>query len=152
MTSLIYRKSLSGSSSPDDLNAVTLMSSDMAATQGILITILEMCARTVEIVVGIWLLWRQLGAVSVAPILVVATCFVLQVFVASFMGPRQASWMEAVQRRVGQTSSILRLMKSVKLAGLSDSMIDLLQSERIRELNIGIRFRWLMVWQNGVGK
>ena len=150
ISALIYRKTLSGPSTSVDLKAVTLMSTDVDQTVNTLVALVEMSAHAIEIGVGIWLLWRQLGAVAIAPILVVVTCFLLQGYVASFAGPRQAVWVQAVQRRVGQTSSILRSMKSVKLAGLADSMIELLQSERIRELNLGSKFRWIIIWQNAI--
>lgn len=61
------------------------------------------------------------------------------------MGPSQAAWVKAVGRRVGVTSSILRSMKSVKLAGLATSMGELLQAERVHELKMALKFRWLMV-------
>jgi ATP-binding cassette, subfamily C (CFTR/MRP), member 1 len=51
-----------------------------------------------------------------------------------------------VQRRVGICSSVLRSMKSVKLTGLVVSMSDLVQSERVRELQKAKQFRILTVW------
>jgi hypothetical protein len=151
MFSIIYRKTLSGNSSSEELDAVTLISTDVERTNDTLAGIIELWAHAVEIAIGIWPLWRQVGFVSIVPIVVVFVCFVMQGFVASFAGPRQALWVQAMQRRVGQTSSVLRSMKSVKLAGLADEMIELLQSERIRELNIGRSFRWTIVWQNSIG-
>jgi ATP-binding cassette subfamily C (CFTR/MRP) protein 1 len=66
------------------------------------------------------------------------------------MGPNQAEWVKSVQRRVGVTSTVLRSMKSVKLAGLAASMGELLQAERGRELKKAIKFRRIMVWTNAV--
>jgi ATP-binding cassette subfamily C (CFTR/MRP) protein 1 len=66
------------------------------------------------------------------------------------MGPSQAEWVKSVQRRIGVTSTVLRSMKSVKLAGLSKSMGELLQAERMRELKRALKFRWVMVLTNAV--
>jgi ABC-type multidrug transport system fused ATPase/permease subunit len=57
-------------------------------------------------------------------------------------------WVKAVQRRVAICSSILRSMKSVKLSGLVDSMAELVQSERVRELRMAKQFRGLSVAVN----
>jgi ATP-binding cassette subfamily C (CFTR/MRP) protein 1 len=57
-------------------------------------------------------------------------------------------WVKAVQRRVAISSSILRSMKSVKLSGLVDSMAELVQSERVRELRMAKQFRGLSVAVN----
>jgi ATP-binding cassette subfamily C (CFTR/MRP) protein 1 len=67
------------------------------------------------------------------------------------MGPSQAEWVKSVQRRIGVTSTILRSMKSVKLAGLAVSMGDLIQAERVRELKRALKFRWVLVLTNAVG-
>lgn len=53
-----------------------------------------------------------------------------------------------MQRRVAISSSILRSMKSVKLSGLVDSMAELVQSERVRELRMAKQFRGLSVAVN----
>src|ERR1700753_1558323 len=86
--SFICQKTLSGNYSPEELEAVTLISTDVQRTNETLAGVIEMWSHTIEIVIGIWLLWRQLGVVSIAPIFVVFICFILQGFVASFAGSR----------------------------------------------------------------
>jgi hypothetical protein len=109
-------------------------------------------AHVIEIFIGIWLLWIKLGAVSVAPTLIAVACFILQARVSQYLSPRQGKWMEAVQRRVGIASTVVRSMKSVKLAGLVGSMISLLDAEREREVEYAKRFRWLYVGINMICK
>jgi len=55
-------------------------------------------------------------------------------------------WVAAVQRRVGISSTVLRQMKSIKLCGLVQTMADLIQSERVRELEMAKHYRKLTVW------
>ena len=110
-----------------------------------LVQLTEIWAQITQIAIGIWLLWRQLGATAVAPTLLAIICFAIQSQLSQRMGPSQAAWVKAVGRRIGVTSSILRSMKSVKLAGLATSMGELLQAERVHELKMALKFRWLMV-------
>jgi hypothetical protein len=109
-------------------------------------------ALFVEVGLGLWLLWRQLGVVSVAPLVVVIPCFGGQIIISKSIPGKQKVWMEAISRRVKFTSSLLRSMKSVKLAGLVELTANFLQNERVRELGLASKARWLMVWQNLVGK
>jgi hypothetical protein len=151
ITTLIYHKSLYAKSDGKQMEAVSLMSTDVDRLVSGLLQLIEIWAQIIEVTLGTWLLWRQLGTVAIAPILVVLICFGGQSLVSRFMPKRQAIWLKAISTRVKYTSNILRSMKSVKLAGLVEISINLLQQERIRELNLGKSSRWLLVWQNAVG-
>ncbi|RAH71082.1 P-loop containing nucleoside triphosphate hydrolase protein [Aspergillus aculeatinus CBS 121060] len=134
----------------DDSAAVTLMSTDVDMIARSLEQISETWARLVEIAIGIWLLERQLGAVCVAPILVIILCTSVQTYMATFMPARQKVWVGAIQRRVSIISTALRSMKSVKMLGLSETLAATLQAQRERELDLSKDFRWLIVWLNVV--
>jgi ATP-binding cassette subfamily C (CFTR/MRP) protein 1 len=67
--------------------------------------------------------------------------------VTKLIGARQREWVKAIQRRVGITSSMLGSMKSVKMMGLSDTLFDTLQSQRVRELELSKRFRVMNIWR-----
>ncbi|TLD36942.1 P-loop containing nucleoside triphosphate hydrolase protein [Venturia nashicola] len=145
VASLIYAKALVADSNHNNMAAVTLMSTDVDRIAMSLVQSTEIWAQITQIAIGIWLLWRQLGPTAVAPTLLAIICFVIQSVLSQRMGPSQAAWVKAVARRIGVTSSILRSMKSVKLAGLATSMGELLQAERVHELKMALKFRWLMV-------
>lgn len=49
-------------------------------------------------------------------------------------------------------SAALRSMKSVKMLGISEQIAFTLQGQRLRELELSKKFRWLIVWVNVVGK
>ncbi|PYH46216.1 P-loop containing nucleoside triphosphate hydrolase protein [Aspergillus saccharolyticus JOP 1030-1] len=136
--------------SRDDSAAVTLMSTDIDMIARSLEQVSELWARLVEIAIGIWLLERQLGAVCVAPILVILLCTSAQTYMATFMPARQKVWVGAIQRRVGIISTALKSMKSVKMLGLSEILAATLQAQRQRELDLSKDFRWLIVWLNVV--
>ena len=71
--------------------------------------------------------------------------------VAKFMAGRQKAWVQAVQRRVGMTSSMLSSMKAVKMMGLSDTMSNIIHGQRVRELGLSRGYRWLIIWMNVFG-
>ena len=127
MVSLIYAKSLQiPAGGYDDSAALTLMSTDIDRLAVSLNSLNEMWARLIEMSIGVWLLERQLGWVCVAPMIIVVGTGYATSHVARRIGPRQAQWVRAIQKRVGITSSMLGSMKSVKMMGLSQNMFETL--------------------------
>lgn len=146
--SLIYAKTLNlPAGLQDESSALTLMSTDIDRIATSMDSLNEVWARAVEISIGIWLLSEKLGWICVAPILIVVASIGVAGFVTSKIGARQRDWVRAVQRRVGITSSMLGSMKSIKMMGLSDSMFEVLNNQRIRELNLQKRFRVNNIWK-----
>lgn len=150
--SAIYTAALLSSSGYNQMTAVTLMSTDIDTMSRSMQQILDFWARLTEVAVGIWLLYRQLGLVAIAPIITTVSCVGLQSWLSTKTGSRQGKWVEAIQRRVGVTSTVLRSMKSVKLGGLVGSMKDLLHNERVRELELAKSFRVILTGANIIGK
>jgi len=74
LVGLIYDYSLV---SPDglynDSAAVTLMSTDIDRIATSMVVVHEIWSRIIEVAIAIWLLERQLGAVCIIPILLVAS-------------------------------------------------------------------------------
>jgi hypothetical protein len=136
----------------DELAAITLMSEDIDNIIEDFEPIFDVPASVVEAIVGLWLLWRQLGFVSLAPILILGSCAYLQKLVGDALNQRRAIWTKAIQKRVGLTTNILRSMKSVKMSGLVGASAKLVQAERVRELQLGKSFRWFVVWMNAFGE
>jgi ATP-binding cassette subfamily C (CFTR/MRP) protein 1 len=152
LASLIYRNSMVTNTGDDELAAVTLMSEDIDNIIGNLEPVFDIPASIVEVIVGLWLLWRRLGPVSFAPILLLGTCTYVQKLVGNALNERRAIWTKAIQKRVGLTTNLLRSMKSVKMSGLVHASARLVQAERVRELQLGKSFRWFVVWMNAFGK
>ena len=78
MISMIYTKSLDiPSSSYDDAAALTLMTADLDRMIMAFEGLSQLWAYVIEIAIGVSLLARQVGWICVAPILVVASGYIL---------------------------------------------------------------------------
>lgn len=75
----------------------------------------------------------------------VAVSFLGSVFVMNLVVQRQAMWLEAIERRISATATMLGSMKRVKMCGLTDTLFDNLHDLRIQELTISKRFRRLLI-------
>lgn len=70
--------------------------------------------------------------------------------IASGIGNSRKVWVDAVQRRIAVTSSMLLNIRSIRMTGLSQTTMTNIQEERVRETNKMASFRWYIVWQNAV--
>lgn len=152
LASLIYSNSIATKTGDDELTAVTLMSEDIDNIIGILHPVIDVPTSIIEVVVGLWLLWRQVGAVSLAPVVIMGACTHLESWVGIAMSARRGVWTKAIQQRVGLTTNLLRSMKGVKMSGLVGASARLVQAERVRELALGKSHRWFVMWMNAFGK
>jgi hypothetical protein len=65
---------------------------------------------------------------------------------------RQAMWLEAIERRISATTSMLGSMKGIKMLGLQSSLLRLVHGLRMEELDISRKFRKLLVWNMAFGE
>lgn len=68
-----------------------------------------------------------------------------------FVMSRQAMWLEAIERRISSTTSMLASMKGIKMLGLSDLLMTCIHNLRLDELRISRNFRKLLVWNMAFG-
>ncbi|RDW76399.1 putative ABC multidrug transporter [Aspergillus mulundensis] len=147
VVSMVYRKACTlNLKDADPAEAVTLMSADIERIAQGWQTMHEIWANVAEIALAVFLLERQLGVACVVPvgvtIVALMGCSVCMPLVAA----RQAMWLEAIERRISATSSMLGSMKGIKMLGLQSSLMRLVHGLRIDELEISKRFRKLLVW------
>lgn len=72
MVSLIYDKTIELRAGVyDESSAISLMSTDLDRLTLTIVAIGEIWARLIEMIIGLYLLARQLGSVCVAPIIIV---------------------------------------------------------------------------------
>lgn len=70
--------------------------------------------------------------------------------IANRIGGNQQTWVDAVQKRIALTSSVLLNIRSFKMMGLGPLLSKVLQDQRIEETKKMAKYRWNIVWQNTV--
>jgi ABC-type multidrug transport system fused ATPase/permease subunit len=146
LTAAIYKKTTESKlSAAEDAAAVTLMSTDTERIRMGFMNLHEFWANIVEVAIGSWLLQRQLGAACVAPLLVLLVCAVVTSFLGRLSAPRQKTWMEKIEKRVGLTASVISNMKHLKISGLTVPVEEAIQAMRVDELKTGGKYRMIQI-------
>lgn len=144
----VYQKATAAKcTASDDAKAMTIMSTDVERIRFGLMTWHNLWAVPVKVGVSCWLLYRQLGASFVAPIVLMACLTLYTTIISRFIRPRQTVWMEKVETRVGKTTNIISNIKNIKISGLGPFLESSIQSMRIDELKAAtkVRIRQLLV-------
>ncbi|RSL59881.1 hypothetical protein CEP51_013857 [Fusarium floridanum] len=146
LVSLIFQKTLKlKTASIKESAPVTLMTTDVDVIVAAGASIHDMWANLLELPIGIYLLHRQVGSPSLLVLVPTVITTILSGFISPAMDPATVKWNAAVQKRVGETSSMLSQMKGIKVMGLTDFFHGLVQSLRVHELKVSARTRWLLV-------
>jgi ATP-binding cassette, subfamily C (CFTR/MRP), member 1 len=148
LVSAIYRKTTEISlGAIDDTNAaVTLMSADVERIVLGLKMGHEIWAGLIQVALATWLLEGELGIACLAPIFIAISCGFAATWVSRTANDRQKRWMEAVQIRIGVTSTMLSSIRGIKMTGLTDKFRLLIRSLRLTEISCVNRFRLLQIW------
>ncbi|RGP72643.1 canalicular multispecific organic anion transporter 2 [Fusarium longipes] len=146
LVSLIFKKTLKlKTSSVKDSAPVTLMTTDVETIVAAGASVHDMWANMLELPIGIYLLYRQIGNPSLLVLVPTIITTILSGIISPAMEPATVRWNEMIQRRVGETSNMLDQIKGIKMMGLTDFFRQRVQGLRIQELKTSARFRWLLV-------
>ncbi|KAK2593714.1 hypothetical protein QQS21_008579 [Conoideocrella luteorostrata] len=152
LISLIYRKTLRMPTK--DLlssSAVALMGNDVETlTERLSNLLVESWANTVTVGIAMWLLYVQLGAVFVAPIVMALVSLSVNTWLGKLMVPRMMTYQKATQDRINFTSEVLGNMRAVKMLGFTDKFSRLISQKRNNDIDAGKQFRVISVWTNAV--
>ncbi|KAK1463361.1 ABC transporter [Colletotrichum melonis] len=146
-TALVYRKALrldltSPNVSPSA--ALTLVGTDSETISQGIMQLHEVWSGLLEIGIGIYLIYRQLGAACAMPVALVFVVLLATAFLAVPTGKASAEWIKASQDRVSTTSKTLGNIKWLKISGLNDVAFSVIQKLRTVELEVSKRFRVLL--------
>lgn len=145
VTEIFIRATKTRLGASDESAAVTLMSTDIERIDMGLRPLHDIWASMIQVAIASWMLYGQLGAVFVAPMLIVLVCFIGLAVLMKLTGDSQRGWMAGVQKRVGLTASVITNMKNLKISGLSVGISDFVQNLRVEELVAGSRFRKILI-------
>ncbi|KAH8666519.1 putative ABC multidrug transporter [Xylariales sp. PMI_506] len=146
LVSAIYTRATEVQAADNEESAsITLMSTDIERIRLGFRPIHQIWANVIEVALASWLLYQELGAAFVAPIVVVICCFLSVSYLVRYTGPSQKVWMAAAQRRVGLTATVIANMKNIKISGLAGPVGFFVQKLRLDELSASGKFRGLIV-------
>ncbi|KAK1450990.1 ABC transporter [Colletotrichum cuscutae] len=146
-TALVYRKALrldltSPNVSPS--GALTLVGTDSETISQGIMQLHEVWSGLLEIGIGMYLIYRQLGAACAMPVALVFVVLLATAFLAVPTGKASAEWIKASQDRVSTTSKTLGNIKWLRISGLNDAAFSVIQKLRNVELEVSKRFRVLL--------
>lgn len=131
--------------------AVTLMSADVEGLTSGVQEIHEVWGCSVDLIISMYLLYREIGFASFLVGVPAFLCFFLSEKVSDGIGPARGGWAQAAQDRVAKTSSFLSQIKSLKMMGLTNLVSNILQQLRVKEVEGAKHFRRYIVWIIAVG-
>jgi ATP-binding cassette subfamily C (CFTR/MRP) protein 1 len=142
LVSLIYSKTIDLSiTALDESAALTLMSTDVQTIADSLIWLHDSWGSAIEVGIAVYLLYRVLGAATVAPGMVFL-CAMIAMGALTRIFPRlQKAWIQAIQIRVSFTATMLGSMRSIKLLGISNVVRELTQGLRRQEIAVSTHLR-----------
>ncbi|RAQ73309.1 ABC transporter, partial [Aspergillus flavus] len=126
----------------DESSAISLMGTDIEMlAEYFQSTVCEIWANILQLGLATWLLQTQVGAVCIAPIVVVIIFTVASLSMGNAVSARQKSWLQATEKRINFTTAILGSIKNIKFLGLTEIMGVMINGLRDEELSISKRFR-----------
>ncbi|KAH8665276.1 putative ABC multidrug transporter [Tricladium varicosporioides] len=151
LVEVIYLKTMvMESTSIEESAPVTLMSADIERIGTGLRFTHDAWACMLEIPLALYLLWRELGVASMAPLGVAILCMIGAVCISGLAGERQGVWLEAIQTRVDATAQMLGTMKGVKMTGLTNKLYAMIHKHREEEITKSQKFRELLIIMVGI--
>ncbi|KAL0929815.1 ABC transporter [Colletotrichum truncatum] len=132
-------------SKANDASSLTLMSTDVEHIETGLLQMHQIWGGLVEVAIGCWLLYTNIGVAFLVPLGLVILCTFLLYGAMMFVPKRQTVWMEKIQTRVAVTASAIADMKTFKILGVAGRVADMVQNHRAEEISAGNQFRVLML-------
>ncbi|KAE8407397.1 multidrug resistance-associated protein [Aspergillus pseudonomiae] len=130
------------SGSVDESSAISLMGTDIEMlAEYFQSTVCEIWANIIQLGLATWLLQTQVGAVCIAPIVVVIIFTVASLGMGNTVSARQQSWLQATEKRINFTTGILGSIQNIKFLGLTEIMGAMINALRVDELRVSKRFR-----------
>ncbi|KAI1772542.1 putative ABC transporter [Hypoxylon cercidicola] len=149
LVALIHDKALElPSIAYDNGEANALMSNDVDHLRTMIDIVHETWAYLLEVVVGIFLLAKQVGWIWPLPLVLVFVFSRLGIYVTRNLLMDQKNWNQATQARIAATSSMVSSMKGIKMLGLQSVLSSQIKDLRKHELYLAAKVRWVMVYYN----
>ncbi|RFU34159.1 hypothetical protein B7463_g2169, partial [Scytalidium lignicola] len=132
----------------DDAAAVTHMSSDTDIAENFAWLCQETWAQMVEFLIGMSMLWNQLGWWCLTPLVIVALFSQVAGWAGSKIDKSIADWQKARQKRIALTTSMIDYIKNIKMMGMTSTVMARVQDSRMIDIGKRVDFNWIVVYFN----
>ncbi|KAJ4388528.1 hypothetical protein N0V93_005986 [Gnomoniopsis smithogilvyi] len=123
---------------------LTIVTSDVENIYNGLRNVHEAWAGLVQMALALWLTYLEIGLACLGALATILVSCVAIALLSPRTVARQREWMKLLESRVGQTSHIIRSLKGLRMSGLAETSVPILQSARDREIQGGAYFRVLV--------
>ncbi|CAI6089328.1 unnamed protein product [Clonostachys chloroleuca] len=106
----------------------------------------DIWASIIEFFIVACLLYLQLGLAFLVPIGVASVCFLVTVGIGKTAPRLQRTWVDATEKRIGITATLIENMKSIKIMGVHKQLGDFAQAMRDVEIGAGSSFRMTIIY------
>ncbi|BAE60793.1 unnamed protein product [Aspergillus oryzae RIB40] len=124
--------------------AISLVDADIdSVAEFVRRTVCDTWANALQLGLATWLLSAQIGATCTVPIIFA---------IGGSVSRHQKSWLEATQKRVDFTTKVLGSIKAIKMLGLIEGMVYMIEVLRTEELKISKKFQRIQAARVSLGK
>ncbi|KAH8194638.1 hypothetical protein TruAng_011196 [Truncatella angustata] len=135
----------------DDAAAVTHMSSDTDNVENLPWLCQEAWAQMIEFLIGVCMLWNEIGWWCLAPLLIISLSSLVARWVAGKVAKYVGDWQKARQSRISLTGSMIDYIKNIKMMGMTDTITTRIEESRKFDIAKGMNVRWIIVYFNLAG-
>ncbi|KAK9772774.1 putative ABC transporter [Seiridium cardinale] len=129
----------------DDAAAVQHMGDDVDSAEFIAYLFQEMYGLSAEVIIGMFMLWSEIGWWCLTPLVFVLLSSQSAQFIGNRIGDKIQQWEMAKQKRIALTTSMVEYIKDIKMMGMADTIMTKLQNSRLVDIAKGNHFRWILV-------
>ncbi|QRD89997.1 P-loop containing nucleoside triphosphate hydrolase protein [Aspergillus flavus] len=127
-----------------EFGAISLVDADIdSVAEFVRRTVCDTWANALQLGLATWLLSAQIGATCTVPIIFA---------IVGSVSRHQKSWLEATQKRVDFTTKVLGSTKAIKMLGLIEGMVYMIEVLRTEELKISKKFQRIQAARVLLGK
>ncbi|KAK6073198.1 ATP-binding cassette containing protein [Seiridium cupressi] len=112
----------------DDAAAVQHMGDDVDSAEFIAYLFQEMYGLSAEVIIGMFMLWSEIGWWCLTPLVFVLLSSQSAQFIGNRIGDRIQQWEMAKQKRIALTTSMVEYIKDIKMMGMADTIMTKLQN------------------------
>lgn len=139
LIALIYARTLTVDPEEVDLGSATvLMNVDIEKVHFAVIILHELWALAVVAAVAFYIIHTRLGAVFVAPIVLIAAAVAASSWLGKLSKSRQLDWVRATERRVTAIAHAAGSIRGIRMLGLTRTVYDDLTGLREEEIRLAV--------------